>query len=75
MVDIVIADNQNLTVAGLQFLIQGRPDFKIASIIQDPASLQREISRVNPDVFIVDYNLPDYISPDQLENVLRVWWG
>jgi len=71
MVDIVIADNQNLTVAGLQFLIQGRPDFKIASIIQDPASLQREISRVNPDVFIVDYNLPDYISPDQLENVLR----
>jgi len=70
-VNIIIADNQNLTLAGLQFFIQSRPDFKITSIIQDPASLAGEISRVNPDVLIVDYNLPDYISPDQLEIVLR----
>jgi two-component system, NarL family, invasion response regulator UvrY len=70
MIDIIVADNQNLTVAGLQFLIQGRPDFKLSSIIQDPSMLEGEISRVNPDVLIVDYNLPDYISPDQLERVL-----
>ncbi len=30
-----------------------------------------EILRLSPDVLIVDYNLPDYISPDQLEKVLR----
>jgi two-component system, NarL family, invasion response regulator UvrY len=69
-INIVIADNQNLTVAGLQFLLQDRTDFKIASIIHDPASLASEISRINPGVLIVDYNLPDYISPDQLEKVL-----
>jgi len=72
MVDIVIADNQNLTVAGLQFLIQGRPDFKIASIIYNPASLADEISRVKPDVLIVDYNLPNYISPELLQKVLKM---
>lgn len=70
-VDIVIADNQNLTVAGLQFILQNRPDFQIISIIQEPASLQNEIARINPDVLIVDYNLPDYVSPDHLESVLR----
>lgn len=70
MIDIIVADNQNLTVAGLQFLIQGRPDFKLSSVIHDSSMLEREISRVNPDVLIVDYNLPDYISPDQLERVL-----
>lgn len=70
MIDIIVADNQNLTVAGLQFLIQGRPDFNLSSIIHDPSMLEREISRVNPDVLIVDYNLSDYISPDQLERVV-----
>ncbi len=69
-INIVIADNQNLTVAGLQFLIQSRPDFNVSSIIHDPASFAGEISRINPGVLIVDYNLPDYISPDQLEKVL-----
>lgn len=71
-VNIIIADNQNLTLAGLQFLIQSRPDFKVSSIIHDPASLGGEISRVNADVLIVDYNLPNYISPEQLEKVLSV---
>jgi len=70
-VDIVIADNQNLTVAGLQFILQDRPDFQIISIIQDSSSFQQELARVNPDVLIVDYHLPDFVSPDQLENVLR----
>lgn len=69
-VDIIIADNQHLTVAGLQFIIQSRPDFRISTIIHDPASLAEGISRLNPDVLIVDYNLPNYISPDQLEKVL-----
>jgi DNA-binding NarL/FixJ family response regulator len=71
IIDIIVADNQNLTVAGLQFLIQGRPDFKLSSIILDSAMLEREISRVKPDVLIVDYNLSDYISPDQLERLLN----
>ena len=69
-VEIIIADNQHLTVAGLQFLIQSRSDFNVSSIIHDPASLEKEVSRVKPDVLIVDYNLPNYISPDQLEQVL-----
>jgi two-component system, NarL family, invasion response regulator UvrY len=71
-INIVIADNQNLTVAGLQFLIQKRPDFKVSSIVHDPADLASDISRINPDVLIVDYNLPGYISPDQLERILNM---
>jgi len=70
-IKIVIADNQPLTVAGLQFLIQGRPDLTISAIIQRPETLQTEIERTNPDVLIVDYHLPRYVLPDQLESILR----
>lgn len=70
-IKIVIADNQHLTVAGLQFLIQGRPDLTISAIVQNPEILQNEIERVNPDVLIVDYHLPNYVSREQLESIMR----
>lgn len=71
MIDIIVADHQSLTLSGLQFILQDRPDFRLSSIIHEPAMLESEISRIKPDVLIVDYNLPEYISPDQLENILR----
>jgi DNA-binding NarL/FixJ family response regulator len=70
-VKIILADNQPLTVAGLHFLIQGRPDFTISATIQRPEILQQEIERVNPDVLIVDYDLPDYVSTDQLQRIIN----
>lgn len=70
-ISIVIADNQPLTVAGLQFLIQDRPDYQIAAIVDDPQHFQHKISTTSTDVLIVDYNQPGYITADQLEEVLR----
>lgn len=70
-INIVIADNQPLTLAGLKSVLAERSDFNVVSVTHNPGNLQTELSQYQPDVLIVDYNLPGYITPDQLELVLK----
>jgi len=71
VISILIADNQPLIVAGLRFIIDERPDFKISSVVDNPQNFEAEIARINPDVLIVDYSLPDYITTLQLEQTIK----
>ena len=70
-VKIVIADNQPLTLAGLKSILAERADFSVTSVISNPANLETELLHHKPDVLIVDYNLPGFVTPGHLESAFQ----
>lgn len=66
---ILIADNQELTYAGLLAFLAGLSDYRIVGHVQKSSDLDRMIVEHRPDLLIVDYNLPSYITLDDLARV------
>jgi two-component system, NarL family, invasion response regulator UvrY len=71
VINILIADNQPLILAGLQYIVNQRPDFNIAAVVTNAGQLEQEVSYHRPDVLIIDYNLSGYVTPGQLESVIK----
>lgn len=70
-IDILLADNQPLTVAGIQSFLTERKDTRIAGIVSIANDLSDSIRQHNPDVLIVDYNIPGFITIDDLRQVAK----
>ena len=68
---IVLADNQQLTAAGLSSFLQDRPDFELAAHVSDSKTLTQAIDNHIPDILILDYNLNGFITIDDLEKLVR----
>ncbi|HEY0740610.1 MAG TPA: response regulator transcription factor [Chryseosolibacter sp.] len=68
---IVLADNQELTAAGLSSFLQDRPDFELAAHVSDAKTLTLAIENHIPDLLILDYNLNGFITVDDLEKLVR----
>jgi DNA-binding NarL/FixJ family response regulator len=70
-VEIIIADNQSLTAAGIQFILSQDKSVKIAAILAPEDSLQSVVARHRPALLIADYNLDGYINKEQIAEVQR----
>jgi DNA-binding NarL/FixJ family response regulator len=68
---ILIADSQPLTLAGLGSFLEGRTDMYIIDRIDHAKNLLTAVERHNPDLLIVDYNIPGFISVDDLERLTQ----
>jgi DNA-binding NarL/FixJ family response regulator len=55
VVNILIADNQPLILAGLQYIVNQRPDFNIAAVVTNAGQLEQEVSHHRPDVLIITF--------------------
>jgi DNA-binding NarL/FixJ family response regulator len=69
--NILIADNQALTAEGLVSFLRDRPDMHVIAHVTESKDLVKSLEMNNPDLLIVDYNLPGFISPNELEDVIR----
>ncbi len=67
---ILLADNQPLTAAGISFLIESSQEAEIVGTVEDVSRFAALTTQLKPDLLIVDYNIPGYISLDTLEKVI-----
>lgn len=68
---IVLADNQQLTAAGLSSFLQDRPDLDLSEHISEPGKLSEAVENHHPDLLIVDYKLNGFITIDELEKLVK----
>lgn len=69
-VSTIIADNQPLVAAGLESLLLEKQGFEMIVKINKRADLMQFVETVQPSLLIADYNLPGFISLDDIRNVM-----
>ena len=68
---ILLADNQPLTVAGLLSFLAERDDYLVAGQVYSQNELFNKVTELKPDLLIVDYNLPGFITINELERLTK----
>lgn len=61
---IVLADEHQLTRAGLRSLLEGRGPFAVVGEASGGAEAVRLVSELRPDVAILEYRLPEMLGPE-----------
>lgn len=69
MIKILLADSQVLTAAGLINILSEKADLLISGEVTTSSHLEELMNRHLPDLLIVDYNIPGYISPGVLPSL------
>jgi len=59
MINIVITDDHPMMVEGLKNILAAEPDFKVLDDFTDGRSTLDQIKRIQPDLLLLDINLPD----------------
>jgi DNA-binding NarL/FixJ family response regulator len=68
---ILLADNQPLTVAGLLSFLAERDDYLVSGQVYSQNELANKVAELKPDLLIVDYNIPGFITIDELEKLTK----
>lgn len=67
----LLADNQPLTSAGLIAILNERNDVKVVDQVETADQLPELLERHKPDLLIVDYDIPGYVSRDDLADIKK----
>ncbi len=67
---ILIADNQTLVREGIKSLLGSYDDFEIVAEVLSSLEILPAISRTQPDVIIIDFQLPGFFS---IEDIKRIY--
>lgn len=68
---ILLADNQPLTVAGLLSFLAEREDYLVSGQVYSQNELLNKVTELKPDLLIIDYNIPGFITIDELERLTK----
>jgi two-component system invasion response regulator UvrY len=71
MVDVLLADIQPLTSAGIMHFLQDRADLKIVASVTTRDELSALLDKHAPHVLIADYNIPGFITIDDLKKIAK----
>lgn len=70
-IKVLLADNQPLTAAGLAAILNERPDIRIVDRVLSRDQLPGLLEQHKPQLLIVDYNVPDHITREDLLQVQK----
>lgn len=68
---ILLADNQALTSAGMIHLLSDREELEIVGQVAHREELLTLVETHQPNLLITDYNLPSYVTIEDLQDVAR----
>jgi DNA-binding NarL/FixJ family response regulator len=68
-ITIVLADPQFVTRTGIRTVLAQVAEFKVVSEVKSSSELMKEIKSKQPDVIIIDYNVPGYFQLEDLQKV------
>ena len=63
---ILIADAHTLTREGLKSLLSKRKDIQICGEAKDSNELLVKLNKINPDIVIIDFFIPDHFSIEDI---------
>lgn len=63
---ILIADTHTLTREGIKSLLAKRKDIQVCGEAKDSKELSDKIKKLNPDMVIIDFFIPDHFSIDDI---------
>ncbi|WP_159021246.1 response regulator transcription factor [Formosa sp. L2A11] len=66
---ILIADSHTLTREGTKSLLTSKKDFNIVGEAMDSEELFVLIPKTNPDILIIDFNIPEHFSINDIASV------
>jgi len=69
-IDAVIADNQPLTVAGLELFLSEKQAIKVVGKVKKGEELVELVEKLQPSLLIVEYNSPGYVVLDDIRNAM-----
>ena len=69
-IDAVIADNQPLTVAGLELFLSEKQAIKVVGKVKKGEELVELVEKFQPSLLIVEYNSPGYVVLDDIRNAM-----
>jgi two-component system, NarL family, invasion response regulator UvrY len=69
-IDAVIADNQPLTVAGLEIFLSEKQAIKVVGKVKKGEELVELVEKFQPSLLIVEYNSPGYVALDDIRNAM-----
>jgi len=55
---IVLADDHGVVRRGLQLILDGETDFEVVAQVGDIGSVKRQVRELQPDVLLLDLNMP-----------------
>jgi DNA-binding NarL/FixJ family response regulator len=73
MVDVLLADNQPLTAAGLIHFLGGLDDVRIVDQVAEKDQLEPMLKKYQPQLLIADYNIPGYLTKEDLRTVKNIF--
>ncbi|WP_276370653.1 response regulator transcription factor [Chryseolinea sp. H1M3-3] len=71
-IDALLADKQPLTAAGLESFLLDKQEIKIVGKVAHGEQLVIMMEKTHPDLLIVDYNIPGYVTLDDIRNAMSV---
>lgn len=69
-IDALIADSQPLTVAGLETFLSVKQGINIVGKVSKGGDLIDLMEKLQPALLIVEYNIPGYITVDDIRNAM-----
>jgi two-component system invasion response regulator UvrY len=71
-IELIIADKQPLTAAGLESFLTDKQGVRVVGKVKQRHDLMGLMTTLQPDLLIVDYNIPDYIDLEDIKNAQSV---
>ncbi|GJM29547.1 MAG: putative two-component response regulator [Cyclobacteriaceae bacterium] len=71
-IKVALADKQALTRVGLKSFIQEKTDLDLLDEVDSLQDLKETLTRYQPEVLLVDYNLRDFVSIKDLREVSKL---
>jgi len=59
-IQVLLADDHTVVRAGLRNALEGLPDLEIAGEVGNGIELMEALTRINPDLLVMDVNMPDF---------------
>jgi DNA-binding NarL/FixJ family response regulator len=69
-IEAIIADNQPLSVAGLESFLADKQGIRVVGKVKRAEELADMVEKFQPALLIVDYNMPGYIGLDDIRNAM-----
>lgn len=72
LVRIVLVDDHELFLRGIERLLEGQPDIRIVSTYKDGTSLLRDLPDLDIDLLLLDLQLPDMEPENLLKAIIKI---
>jgi len=73
MIDILIANKNEITAEGLKTILQSKMRNRVLGIVQSLAELKKMSNRYRPDIIVIDYSASEVFGVDAVKEIKKIY--